>query len=398
MEDDGLRLIFWDTETTGLPKGNDYSEINIIEIGWIVTDLKLNVLKQENYLINGEFEISDFIKNLTGISKQKTIDEGLPLDEVFLKFYQDIVKCQFIVAHNILFDYNMVLQEIKNLFKDKLSDNEYNHYINVFKSKIRLCSKYILQKECRERELEVENYKLQTLHNKIVETSEIQNHRALEDAFMILECFQILDEFDILDYFWNKHISFGKYKGKTHIWICDNDRKYFDWLTKNIYNIDTLLKKIQLFYQDEEYDNDDFIVDDHIVEYLNDDAAEEVIPEVINNNNTVNTTEVTEEVNLEDISNNTEDTIESTEEVNTEDISDNIVEETEIHNIRQLRPRSHAIYSNLHENDSDLQDFSDDSEYMESSDSDETLSSESSDSLESDDEIITHINKRRRLE
>jgi DNA polymerase III epsilon subunit-like protein len=261
MDNDGLKFCILDTETNGL----NTKTSNVIEIAWVITDKYLNVLKQESFLIKGDFVISDFITNLTGITKQKTISDGVLIDTALKKLYDDIIQCQFIVAHNIIFDYNMILNEINNIFKNK-PKYELDHYVNVFKSKTRLCSLHILKKECLDRCLPITNHKLQTLHNYLVENSEIQSHRAMSDVYMILECFQILDEFDILKYFWNKSLSFGKCKGKTNEWIYENDKDYFNWLLCNIYNINTIYKKDQILYQDEEYEYDGFVVSDNTIE------------------------------------------------------------------------------------------------------------------------------------
>ena len=278
MDTDCLKFCFLDTETNGLsPKTN-----NIIEIGWVITDKYLNVLKQENLLINGDFEISEFIKNLTGITKERTISDGVALKVAFEKLYNDINQCTFIVAHNIMFDYKMILGEINNLFKN--NRNEMEHYEKIFKSKIRLCSMHILKKECIDRGLVVTNHKLQTLHNYLVETSQIQSHRAIADVYMILECFQILDDFDILKYFWEKSVVFGKHKGKTNEWIYENDKDYFNWLLANIYNVNTLYKKEQLLYQDEEYEEDGFIVNNDTIEYMDTEVEEEEEEEVEHSN------------------------------------------------------------------------------------------------------------------
>ena len=261
MDSDGLKFCFIDTETTGLTDNS-----NIIEIAWVITDKHLNVLKEESHLINGNFEITEFIKNLTGISKEKTIADGISIQDALKHFYNDILKCQFLVAHNILFDYKMIMNEIKNIFSHDDNKNELEHYTNIFQSKVRLCSLLILKKECNDRDITTENYKLQTFYNRLIEEPRVQIHRALSDVYMIIECFQEFYDFDILKYFWNKHLSFGKYKRKTNEWIYDNDKEYFNWLLQNVYNVDTLYKKDELLYKDEEYEYDDFIVPDVIAD------------------------------------------------------------------------------------------------------------------------------------
>jgi DNA polymerase III epsilon subunit-like protein len=257
MDSDGLKFCFIDTETTGLTDNS-----NIIELAWVITDKHLNVLKEESHLINGNFEITEFIKNLTGISKEKTVADGILIQDALKRFYNDILKCQFLVAHNILFDYKMIMNEIKNIFSHDGHKNELEHYTHIFQSKVRLCSLLILKKECKDRDITTENYKLQTFYNRLIDEPRVQIHRALSDVYMIIECFQEFYDFDILKYFWNKHLSFGKHKRKTNEWIYDNDKEYFNWLLQNVYNVDTLYKKDELLYKDEEYEYDDFIVPD----------------------------------------------------------------------------------------------------------------------------------------
>ena len=87
MENNGLQFMIFDTETTGLPINNNYSHLNIIEIGWVITDKYMNVIKEQSYIINGKFDIPNFIKQLTGISKQLTINEGMSIFDVLKEFY-----------------------------------------------------------------------------------------------------------------------------------------------------------------------------------------------------------------------------------------------------------------------------------------------------------------------
>lgn len=320
MNTDCLKICILDTETTGLPINNDYSKLNIIEIGWIVVNKNLDILKKETMLIKGDFVINDFISNLTGISKEMTERKGISIKNALEKLYNDINECQFIMAHNVVFDYNMILTEIKNIFKN--DDNNYlEHYLNLFKSKIRLCSKYILKQECEFYNIKVENFKLDTLYKTIVDNTNTQTHRAINDVYMILECLQSFDDdLDILYYFWQKKILFGKYKNKTHEWIYDNDRDYFDWLIRTVYNINTTNKKDELCYKNEEYVFDDFVVAD------NDFTMQDIVATVHND--------------YQEISDDTNDSdyqINSTEEES--DSSDSELSETSNEEVNTLNKR-----------------------------------------------------------
>ena len=40
-----IKVCIFDVEATGLPNKNDFSHINILELGYIIVDLELNILK-----------------------------------------------------------------------------------------------------------------------------------------------------------------------------------------------------------------------------------------------------------------------------------------------------------------------------------------------------------------
>ena len=45
-----LRVCFFDTETNGLPKNwSDFSEVSMLELGWVITDIDRNIIKEGNY-------------------------------------------------------------------------------------------------------------------------------------------------------------------------------------------------------------------------------------------------------------------------------------------------------------------------------------------------------------
>ena len=46
-----IYYLIFDTETTGLPKKNDFSLINMIELGYIIINEKFEIIKESNNLI-----------------------------------------------------------------------------------------------------------------------------------------------------------------------------------------------------------------------------------------------------------------------------------------------------------------------------------------------------------
>lgn len=88
--------VAFDLETTGLSPDSD----QIIEIGAVKISGKYNCI------IHPEIEVSDFIINLTGISRDM-LRKGIPLKEgveEFLEFSGDLP----VLGHNVMFDYKFM--------------------------------------------------------------------------------------------------------------------------------------------------------------------------------------------------------------------------------------------------------------------------------------------------
>jgi DNA polymerase III epsilon subunit-like protein len=119
------RTLIFDVETNGLPqKSTDLSKQPfIIQISFIV----INVIKINNDIseyktlyefnhyvrIENHIEISKKISELTEITKEKCINEGVPITYVLSEFYKEYIKADCVVSHNIEFDSKMILFEME---------------------------------------------------------------------------------------------------------------------------------------------------------------------------------------------------------------------------------------------------------------------------------------------
>ena len=234
-----IQICILDTETNGLPaKGNDFSKINITEIAYIIVDLDLNIIKESNFLIKGDYKIPDIITQLTGITKELTDEQGIPLDKALFNFYKDLRDCEFIVAHNLRFDVGMIKKEIKSL-KNK-------YIMDEFTSKIQLCSLQMFRKEFTKKE--IGNHKLQTIYNHLHDQPYVQTHRALDDVMMIRSSMLKTNDFSLMNHFWKQPVHFGKYKKMTHQEIYTRDFSYFrNFLLKKIHKIP--VKKLKYLFR-----------------------------------------------------------------------------------------------------------------------------------------------------
>ncbi len=112
-------FLFFDTETTGLPKNwkASYKDMNnwprIVQIAWIFADINGSIIEQKNYIIkpNG-FSIPEEALKVHKISTQKALQQGQELDFVLNQFNDCVNKSDTIIAHNLSFDLNVIASEM----------------------------------------------------------------------------------------------------------------------------------------------------------------------------------------------------------------------------------------------------------------------------------------------
>lgn len=115
-----MSIIFFDTETNGLPKDwkasfNDLENWpRIIQFAYQVVDQQGNVLKDYKELIQpDQWEIPKkefWIKH--GYSDAENMAKGIALPLVLKEFLEDYNKATEIVAHNMNFDFNVLAAEL----------------------------------------------------------------------------------------------------------------------------------------------------------------------------------------------------------------------------------------------------------------------------------------------
>ncbi|MEA3445712.1 MAG: 3'-5' exonuclease [Bacteroidota bacterium] len=111
--------LFFDTETTGLPKNwkAPVTDLNnwprMVQIAWILCDNEGNQIESDDFIIKPEnFIIPIGASNVHGISTEKAVSEGVELEQVLNKFNKLVEQTDFIVAHNISFDEKIIGAEL----------------------------------------------------------------------------------------------------------------------------------------------------------------------------------------------------------------------------------------------------------------------------------------------
>jgi len=111
--------LFFDTETTGLPKNRqapitDFDNWpRMVQLAYLLYDADGHLLFGGDYIIKPDgFTIPEESAQIHGISTERAMNEGVPLKEVLLSFQGLMNHAACLVAHNIWFDEKIVGAEL----------------------------------------------------------------------------------------------------------------------------------------------------------------------------------------------------------------------------------------------------------------------------------------------
>ena len=114
-----MKYVFFDTETTGLPKDYNaptsalYNWPRMIQLSWITAEADGSVINENDHIIYPcGFIIPSEASQLNGITMDVAKDKGKPLMEVLNSFMHDVDDSLFVVGHNVSFDIHVVGAEL----------------------------------------------------------------------------------------------------------------------------------------------------------------------------------------------------------------------------------------------------------------------------------------------
>jgi DNA polymerase III epsilon subunit-like protein len=100
--------LFFDTETTGLPKypSSDYrNQPRLVQIAWILADQNKEIISKNSFIIKPDgFRIPTRVIKIHGISTDKATRDGVNIYSVLHHFLSDTNYADVLVAHNVAFD------------------------------------------------------------------------------------------------------------------------------------------------------------------------------------------------------------------------------------------------------------------------------------------------------
>ena len=112
-----MKLLIFDTETTGLPKSREPASKgpdnwpHLVSIAWTVIDTtNYSTITSESYIVKPQWIIPEDSIKIHGITQARAEAEGIPLSVIIEKFSS--VEHDKMVAHNMNFDYNVLVNAI----------------------------------------------------------------------------------------------------------------------------------------------------------------------------------------------------------------------------------------------------------------------------------------------
>ena len=203
-----MRVLVFDTETTGLPKTkilnpdtlNEWP--NVVQFSYIIYDVSCNEIVnwRDNIIkVPESIIISEDSVKIHGITNEISANAGIPIEDALNNFFHCLKDIELIVGHNISFDINMVKVELLRIIYNKSLNakqlKEHKHNLNIItnfdiyctlKESIQLCKIQAFDKKGRSY---FKYPKLIELHEKLFNVSPRNLHNSFNDILVTLRCF-----------------------------------------------------------------------------------------------------------------------------------------------------------------------------------------------------------------
>lgn len=120
------KYFFFDLETTGLPKRtkstrngyypaeeiNNFDSSRIVSIGWMVFNEEGKLLTTNHKIVKPDnFVSSPAALRVHGITNEYANQVGIPIQQILIDVEEDLIKCDYMIAYNAQFDFNILLSE-----------------------------------------------------------------------------------------------------------------------------------------------------------------------------------------------------------------------------------------------------------------------------------------------
>jgi len=210
-----MKVLIFDTETTGLPQSKIISQDtldkwpHIVQFSYLVFDTCLNdIILSKDYIIKMQDGVLIPSESTTihGITNEISEKDGTYIEVALKDFFvtlKELKEDDLLVGHNVMFDINMIYIELLRViyFKDYhpvlITSYKYDlHFITNFKNiyctmqeSIDLCNIKTISKIGKEY---TKFPKLSELHETLFKTNPKNLHNSFVDILVTLRCFMKL--------------------------------------------------------------------------------------------------------------------------------------------------------------------------------------------------------------
>jgi DNA polymerase III epsilon subunit-like protein len=107
-----MKLLFFDTETTGLPKNRDPAHKgpenwpHMVSISWVLQDGSI-IRERKSFIIKPDWIIPEDSIRIHGITQERAVRDGFYLRDVMNQFLA--IEHDYLIGHNIDFDLNVLV-------------------------------------------------------------------------------------------------------------------------------------------------------------------------------------------------------------------------------------------------------------------------------------------------
>jgi len=209
-----MRVLIFDTETTGLPKTKLINPDTlhmwpyIVQFSYIIYDTTLNdIVHTYDSIIKLQdgITIPEETSKIHGITNNMSQENGLQINNILDNFFINLRNVDMLVGHNISFDINIVRIELLRFIydnnytktEDDIKKYKYNlhflaNFTNIYctlQESINICQIKAVDRFGKEY---FKYPKLMELHEKLFETEPQNLHNSFIDILVTLRCFMKL--------------------------------------------------------------------------------------------------------------------------------------------------------------------------------------------------------------
>ena len=196
-----MKLLVFDTETTGLPEGRNLStrEVSkwphIIQLSYILYDTEMNktcscvddIIKLDDSVVISEKSIE-----MHGITRSVSMRKGIPIAAAINNFNNVLQEADIVIAHNILFDKKMIMVESFRLGIDQYFDYGNGYGIKEYctmKNTVNVCN---IERESENGNVYFKYPTLTELHTYLFNFTPKNTHDSMADVLICLRCYYTL--------------------------------------------------------------------------------------------------------------------------------------------------------------------------------------------------------------